>query len=102
MLFNIRNSTVYVVRRRNKIIATLALGTKKPWAIDKKYFSECQRPVYLTSMAVAPELQRQGIGKRCVAAAMEIARATAKTARFDHVMRASLLNNTEQREDERS
>ena len=33
-------------------------------------------------MAVAPELQRQGIGKRCVAAAMEIARAWPADAIF--------------------
>ena len=74
ILFTPRNSSVFVARRRNKIIATLALGTKKPWAIDRKCFSKCQRPLYLTSMAVAPELQRQNIGRLCIEAARKIAR----------------------------
>ncbi len=71
-LFVMRMATVFVARRQNKIIAMLALGTKKPWAIDKKYFSKCERPIYLTAIAVAPELQRQGIGKLCVEAAKKI------------------------------
>jgi GNAT superfamily N-acetyltransferase len=74
VLFAMRNSTVYVARRRNKIIASLTLGTKKPWAIDRKYFSKCQKPLYLTAMAVAPELQGQGIGKLCVEAAAKVAK----------------------------
>lgn len=74
VLFAMRNATVYVARRRSKVIATLTLGTKKPWAIDKRYFSQCKRPLYLTAMAVAPELQRQGIGGLCVAAAKKIAK----------------------------
>ncbi len=72
VLFVMRMATVFVVRRRNKIIAMLALGTKKPWAIDRKYFSRCQHPVYLTAMAVAPEWQHQGIGWLCVEAAKKI------------------------------
>jgi GNAT superfamily N-acetyltransferase len=74
VLFAMRNSSVYIARRRGKLIATLALGTKKPWAIDRKYFGKCDRPLYLTSMAVAPELQRQGIGRLCVEAAKKIAK----------------------------
>ena len=35
-------------------------------AIDRTYFSQCNRPLYLASMAVAPDLQRQGIGRLCV------------------------------------
>jgi ribosomal protein S18 acetylase RimI-like enzyme len=72
VLFDVRNATVYVLRRRKKIIATLTLGTKKPWAIDRKYFSKCNRPLYLTSMAVAPDLQRQGIGRLGVEAAAKL------------------------------
>ena len=74
VLFAMRNSSVYVVRKRNKLIATLTLGTRKPWAIDRKYFSACKRPLYLTSMAVAPALQRQGIGRLCVDAAANVAK----------------------------
>ena len=74
VLFNMRNSTVYVARRGEVVIATLTLATKKPWAIDRKYFTRCKRPLYLTHMAVSPELQRQGIGRACVESAVEIVR----------------------------
>ena len=74
VLFNMRRSSVYIARQRGKLIAILALDTKKPWAIDRKYFSKCGRPLYLTDMAVAPELQRQGIGRLCVEAAKKIAK----------------------------
>jgi GNAT superfamily N-acetyltransferase len=73
VLYDLRNSHLYVARRRNKIIASLALCTKKPWAIDLKYFSKCKRPLYLVSMAVAPELQRKGIGRICLVDAEKIA-----------------------------
>ena len=72
VLFDMRNAVVYVLRRRNKVTATLTLCTKKPWAIDRKYFSPCNRPLYLTSMAVAPGVQRQGIGQHCIRAAKKI------------------------------
>jgi predicted N-acetyltransferase YhbS len=66
VLFNMRNAVVYVLRKRNKPVATLTLCTKKPWAIDRKYFSPCNRPLYLAAMAVSPDLQRQGIGRLCI------------------------------------
>lgn len=72
VLFALRYSSVYVVRKRYQLIATLTLGTRKPWAIDRKYFTGCDRPLYLTSMAVAPDLQRQGIGRLCVEAAAKL------------------------------
>lgn len=76
VLFDLRQSSVYVARDANTgaIVATLRLATKKPWAIDRKYFTPCARPLYLTSMAVAPGRQRQGLGRECLAAAVEIAR----------------------------
>jgi ribosomal protein S18 acetylase RimI-like enzyme len=74
VLFDMRNGVVYVLRKRNKLIATLTLCTKKPWAIDRKYFSKCNRPLYLTSMAVVPGLQRQGIGRLCIDAAVKLAK----------------------------
>jgi GNAT superfamily N-acetyltransferase len=64
--FDLRNSTVFVVRQRGKLIATWRLATKKPWAIDRSYFTAVRRPLYLLSMAVIPDLQRQGIGRQCV------------------------------------
>jgi len=71
--FAMRTSTVYVARSEGgRLIATLTLSTRKPWAIDKKYFGASPRPVYLTSMAVAPDEQRTGIGRLCVDEARRI------------------------------
>lgn len=74
VLYAMKISSVYVARRRNNLIASLTLGTRKPWAIDRKYFTPCKRPLYLTSMAVSPDLQRQGIGRLCVEAAAKLAK----------------------------
>jgi GNAT superfamily N-acetyltransferase len=75
VLYDLRHSVLYVAMRRNKIIATLALCTKKPWAINRTFFTKCRRPLYLVSMAVAPGLQGKGIGRRCLAGAVKIATA---------------------------
>jgi ribosomal protein S18 acetylase RimI-like enzyme len=61
-----RRSMVFVARARSAVIATLTLSTRKPWAIDRKYFSACRTPLYLTSMAVHPDIQRTGIGRLCI------------------------------------
>lgn len=66
VLFAMRHAHVYVARRRGLPIATLTLATKKPWAIDRRYFTAVKRPLYLLSMAVDPALQRGGIGRQCV------------------------------------
>jgi len=71
VLFAMRIAKVYVLQAQHKIIATLTLSTRKPWAIDRKYFSACKRPFYLTAMAVMPTLQRRGIGRQCIEAAIE-------------------------------
>jgi ribosomal protein S18 acetylase RimI-like enzyme len=74
VLFDMKHARVYVVRENGAFVATLRLATKKPWAIDRSYFTPCARPLYLTSMAVAPERQRQGLGKRCLTEAVAITR----------------------------
>jgi GNAT superfamily N-acetyltransferase len=75
-LRNIKTSRVLIAREEQiGIIATLRLATKKPWAIDKAYFSNIPRPLYLTDMAVAPALQRQGVGRRIMEEAKAIASA---------------------------
>jgi GNAT superfamily N-acetyltransferase len=74
VLHAMRTSRVYVMRRGDEIVATLRLATKKPWAIDTSYFTDCKRPLYLTDMTVAPSSQRRGIGRLCVDAARELAR----------------------------
>jgi GNAT superfamily N-acetyltransferase len=74
--FAMKTATVYVARAEDRrVIATLALATKKPWAIDKTYFHPSKRPLYLTSMAVAPDMQRTGVGRNCLADVRRIAAA---------------------------
>jgi GNAT superfamily N-acetyltransferase len=74
VLFTMRIAVVYVARHRGRLIATLTLSKRKPWAIDKKYFRASERPLYLTSMAVSPDEQLRGIGRLCIEEACRIAR----------------------------
>lgn len=64
--FRMRNGTVYVARRRGRVVATLALCARKPWSIDRSRFTPVERPLYLVDMAVAPEWQRKGVGRKCL------------------------------------
>lgn len=59
-----RSANVLVARMGPKIVATLRLSAKNPWMGDSTFFTPCSRPVYLTSMAVLPACQRQGIGRQ--------------------------------------
>jgi GNAT superfamily N-acetyltransferase len=61
-----RHSRVIMARRGNRIVGTLHLPTKKPWAIDVSYFTPVKKALYLISMAVLPEMQRQGIGRSLI------------------------------------
>jgi len=73
--FEMRRATVYVARDVDGVLlATLKLGTRKPWSIDAAYFTRCKRPLHLTSMAVTPSMQRQGMGRQCLDEARRIAR----------------------------
>jgi GNAT superfamily N-acetyltransferase len=65
---------LYIARDGADVVATLRLAAKKPWAIDPTYFSNSKSPLYLTSMAVEPDRQRQGIGRACMVDALRIAR----------------------------
>ena len=71
---DIKSARVLVARRGSSIVATMTLATKKPWAIDLTYFTAVPRALYLHAMAVAPELQRQGIGRELVRDAIDVAR----------------------------
>jgi predicted N-acetyltransferase YhbS len=71
----IRASRVIVARDGGRIVGTLRLATKKPWAIDPKYFTKVDRPLYLTDMAVDPAVQRAGIGRRLLQEAVAAAKA---------------------------
>ncbi|HEY6274395.1 MAG TPA: GNAT family N-acetyltransferase [Terriglobales bacterium] len=78
MLYDVSRSKfvrILIARDRRGIAATLRLQTKKPWAIDTAYFSPVERPLYLTSMAVLPKLQRRGVGRRLLQEAEGAARA---------------------------
>lgn len=70
-------SQVFVARagrgRSQRIIGTLRLATKKPWAIDVAYFTPVARALYLTCMAVDPALQGRGIGRRMLEEAARLA-----------------------------
>lgn len=74
VLYAMRTARVYVARIGPELVATLRLATKKPWAIDKTYFTPCKKPLYLTDMVVAPERQRTGIGRLCLEEAARIGR----------------------------
>lgn len=75
-LRSIESSRILIARGVDgALVATLRLATKKPWAIDKTYFTAARRPLYLTDMAVAPRLQRSGIGARLLEQAKGVAMA---------------------------
>jgi len=63
-----------VARARGRIIGTLRLATKKPWAIDVSYFTPVARPLYLVGMAVHPRHQGKGVGRALVEEAAALAR----------------------------
>lgn len=65
-LLTLRNSLVLVARRGKIIVGTLNLSTKKSWAIDTSYFTPLEKVIYLTGMAVTPEMQCNGIGTRLI------------------------------------
>jgi GNAT superfamily N-acetyltransferase len=83
-LNSLRHAQVLLARDGTEIVGTLRLATKKPWSIDATCFSSVNRPLYLTSMAVAPALQRQGIGRLLLEQARAMARAwSADALRLD-------------------
>jgi GNAT superfamily N-acetyltransferase len=67
-------SRILIAHSKGRIVGTLRLATKKPWAIDTSYFTPARKPLYLTGMAVLPELQRRGVGSLLLREAASIAR----------------------------
>ncbi|MBY0496393.1 MAG: GNAT family N-acetyltransferase [Cyanobacteria bacterium] len=74
MLRDIKVSRVLALRDGGEIIGTLALQTRKPWAIDLSYFTPCAKALYLINMAVLPDRQRKGAGRALLVEALAMAR----------------------------
>jgi GNAT superfamily N-acetyltransferase len=74
VLSSMKGSRVYIARERGRVIASLRLTTTKPWAIDRRYFTSIDTPLYLLDMAVHPDRQRRGLGRKALAEAARLAR----------------------------
>jgi len=74
VLNDLRIAQVWLALLGRAAVATFRLSTRKTWAIDASYFTRSTRPLYLTDMAVRPEVQRLGIGRQCVEKVVAIAR----------------------------
>ena len=59
-----RSSRIVVATRRKRIVGAARMETKKPWAIDLRFFTPVCKAVYLHDVDVHPELQRSGIGRQ--------------------------------------
>jgi len=71
---SMKRAAVFVVRDGDAIAATLTLATRKPWSIDRGYFTPVARPLYLIGMAVDPAQQRRGIGRASIKEAIDLSR----------------------------
>lgn len=67
-------SNVFVARIHGQLAATLRLSIRNPWLGDTAFFSASPRPLYLTSLVVAPRWQRIGVGRQCLEEACRHAR----------------------------
>jgi ribosomal protein S18 acetylase RimI-like enzyme len=75
VLRGLETSRVLLARDEGRLLGTVRLATKKPWAIDVSYFAGVRRPIYLHDLAVAPDAQRRGIGRLLVEEAKAVAMA---------------------------
>lgn len=73
VLFGMRYARVLLAKRTGRILGTLRLANRKPWAIDPEYFTPVHRAVYLTDMAVDPAVQRKGVGRALLDHALTVA-----------------------------
>ena len=70
---DVRTACVLLARSGGQAVGTVRLAAKKPWAVDPAFFTARARVLYLTDMAVEPALQGQGIGRRLLAYARDVA-----------------------------
>jgi len=71
----LKSSRVLIARRGRRIVATLRMEMKKPWATDLGYFTPVVKAIYLHDVDVSPPLQRSGVGRRLIERAKAVARA---------------------------
>lgn len=69
-----KSSRVLIARSGGRIIGTLRMEKKKPWAIDLKYFTPVVCAVYLHDVDVEPRVQRSGVGRQLMDHAKVVAR----------------------------
>lgn len=69
----IRSSSLLFAREDGIVVGTLRLSTRNPWLGHYDFFTRCERPIFLTSMAVLPKWQRQGIGRQLLSEARRAA-----------------------------
>jgi GNAT superfamily N-acetyltransferase len=69
----LRSSTVLLARDEGVVVGSLRLTTRNPWLGNTDFFARCDRPIFLTSMAVLPRRQRQGIGRQLLDEAKQVA-----------------------------
>jgi ribosomal protein S18 acetylase RimI-like enzyme len=72
---SLRHARVRVGSKGSRILTTIRLATKKPWAIDVSYFTPVKRALYLTGMAVDVAHQGQRLGRQALEDAIAVARA---------------------------
>lgn len=63
VLLAMKHGRVIIATNGEAILGTLTLSRRKPWAIDKSYFTRVKTPIYLTNMAVDPRAQFKGVGR---------------------------------------
>ena len=70
----LKSSRMVVAVRRGRIVGSVRMETKKPWAIDPSYFTPARTAVYLHNVNVHPVLQRSGIGRQLMERARQVAK----------------------------
>jgi GNAT superfamily N-acetyltransferase len=70
----LKSSRVLIATRHGQIVGELRMATKKPWAIDLKYFTPVAKALYFHDVHVKPRCQRTGIGRQLIERAKTTAR----------------------------
>jgi len=72
VLLGMKHARVLIMHDNGRLLGTLRLAPRKPWAIDPAYFTMVDRALYLTDMAVHPTHQRRGVGRALLAEAERV------------------------------